>query len=205
MKPIQFCYILLSCIAGLWQAWCIAYGKDDYVAVILGMTLGLPFALLSYLYTRSQHNYPENGRSNWKDFIVLWLGMPLSLLVGTLAIVVETRIMLASGFKLDALPHYTVRLLIGEAIGCLAWATCLVLCYRRYASRRLRLLTVFGILFVAVLVSHFLATAIREITALDLYFPLISIFLMLVSAITVIFSTNEAGGRVARSNVSVSS
>ena len=127
-------YILLSGIVGVWQAWCFNYGRDS---ILIAVLMSLPFALASYahaLFLRATGTVPE--RPDWRRTLVLWVGMPLSLVVGSLTILAETGIMYAVGFGVDNLPLDSFRLLVGEAAACLAWAVCLLVWSRKPALRR---------------------------------------------------------------------
>jgi hypothetical protein len=150
-------YFLLSCVAGAWQAWCLDYGADDTLTVILGVSMGFPFALASYAHTSILSKSAAIAeRPDWKRMVILWIGMPLSLVMGALTILAETLIMRAVGYDRDELPFYSLRFLIGEAVACFIWAKFLLMWLRheRSLASRYCFLVVFATLFAGVLCTH---------------------------------------------------
>jgi hypothetical protein len=197
-RAIDCSYILLCSAAGLLQAWCFTYGRDNLL-VAIGMSL--PFALASY--TRAlwlSKIRTVEARPNWKGILVLWAGMPLSLVVGALTILAETGVMVIAGFKIDDLPFYALRLLIGEAAACLAWAACLLVWSRQtgVCVSRKRLLASFSTLFAGVLAAYGLSGVILRSLHRNVYFPLTSVVATTISALILVFlrsKAQEAGTR----------
>ena len=153
---VDIVYFLLSCIAGAWQAWCFNYGVDNALTVIFGIFMGFPFALVSYAHTSILSKSVDIAdRPDWKRVVILWVGMPLSLVLGALTILAETVIMRAVGYGWDGLPFCSLRLLIGEAVACLIWAMFLLMWLRqRGPASRYYFLGVFAMLFAGVLCAH---------------------------------------------------
>jgi|HubBroStandDraft_2_1064218.scaffolds.fasta_scaffold87128_2 hypothetical protein len=127
LRSADYLYILFTCIAGIWQSWCFTYGSDRFLLVIL-ILMGFPFALASYVHawflstTRTVVERPD-----WMRILILWAGKPLCIVVASLTVFAETRIMVAIGFGIMDLPFYDLRLLVGEGAACLAWAGCLLI------------------------------------------------------------------------------
>jgi hypothetical protein len=88
----DFIYIVASCIAGMWQAWCVGWGRNTLWVI----PMGLPLALASYAHSSFPLSVVE--RPDWKRMFVLWAGMPLSVITGALTMAGETGIMYAVGF-----------------------------------------------------------------------------------------------------------
>jgi len=126
--------------------------------------------------------------------LVLWAGMPLSLVVASLTILTETGMMYAAGLGIDNLPFYDLRLLIGEGGACLMWATCLLVWSRQPGLRlsRSRLLAVFAILFAGVLFAYGLSYLIRRSFHKDLFILLTSIVVTTISALILVFLRRKA-------------
>jgi hypothetical protein len=190
LKSIDYVYVLLACIAGVWQAWCFNYGinygsKGDFTVV----AMSVPFALASYAHAWFLNRDGAVGeRPDWKRALVLWAGMELSLVVAFLTIFAETGIMLAAGFGIVNLPFDALRLLIGEGAACLAWATCLLIFARRPVLRPpIPVLASFAALFAGVLIAAGLATLIRRSFQKDFYLILTSIIATAISALILIF------------------
>ena len=126
--------------------------------------------------------------------LVLWAGMPLSLMVGALTILAETRIMYAAGFGMDNLPFYSLRLAVGEAAGCVAWTICLVAWSRQpgLVLSRNRILALFATLFVGVLSAHELSSLILKSFHRDVYVLLTSTVATTASALILVFLGSDA-------------
>jgi len=125
--------------------------------------------------------------------LVLWAGMPLSLVVGSLAILAETGIMYAAGFGIDNLPFDDLRLLVGEGAACLVWATCLLVWSRQPGLRlsRNRLLALSATLFAGVLsvrgLSILILKGFHKQIHLEMYLLLTSIVATTISALILVF------------------
>ena len=184
---IDYIYFLLSCIAGVWQAWCFDYGRDNALTIMLGAFMGLPFALASYIH--SSIHVAE--RPDWKRLLILWVGMPLSLVVGALMLLAETGIMRAVGYDMDHLPFYRLRLLIGEAVACSAWAMCLLLWvrYHRRSGSPYRFFVVFATLYAGVLLVNGFSVLVHRSSSR--YFLVASIVETALSAVIVIFTKSK--------------
>lgn len=82
-------YILLSGTVGVWQAWCVNYGRNS---VLLAIFMSVPFAVVSYAHALLlNQDGIINERPDWKRVLVLWAGMPLSLVVFSLTVLMETQ------------------------------------------------------------------------------------------------------------------
>lgn len=190
VKPADYIYILFSCIAGIWQAWCFTYGSNDLlVFLVIGMSL--PFAVASYIHAALLNTASDIAeRPDWKGVIVLWAGMPLSLIVSSVIMFAETGILYAAGFGTIDLPFDSLRILIGEASACLVWAACLLLWFRQQGIRpsRKRLLAHFAALFTGVLTADGLSSLVVRYLHKDVYFLLASLVVTVLSALIVVFT-----------------
>jgi hypothetical protein len=154
--------------------------------------MGLPFAAVTYFYTL---HMPEAERTSFKSMLIWWGGMPASVLVAGLTMGVETAIMYALGFSNSDLSFYTPRLLIGESVGCLVWAKCLLV---GLSTRpRMRSSPYFSKVFVGLLsslvVGHILATLAYRTSGERSYSLFVSVLVTLASALTVILKqTHES-------------
>lgn len=193
-KSADYIYVMASCIAGVWQAWCFTYGKNNLlVLVIIGMSL--PFALVSYIHASLLNATGDIAQPpDWKGIIVLWAGMPLSIVVASLTGAAETGILYAAGFGIVNLPLYSLRLLIAEGTACLAWATCLLFWSRQRGIRplRKRLVAISAALFAGVLTADGLSWLIIRIFHKDVYVLLESVVVTMLSALIVVFMSAEA-------------
>jgi hypothetical protein len=195
LKSAGYIYVLLSSLAGVWQWWCFDYGRDNLLTVTLGILMSLPFALVSYAYVSLFRTSSRVvARPDWKRILVLWAGMPLSLATGSLAILVQTRIMYAVGFRTDNPPFYALRLVIGEGAACLVWATCLLVWSNESGSHlsRNRLLALFTTLFASVLSAHGLSNLVLKSLHKEIYFLLTSVVATTISAMILVFLTGKA-------------
>jgi hypothetical protein len=187
LKSADYIYLLLSCIAGVWQAWSFNYGKDS---VLLVMTMSLPFALASYAHASLLDMTTIVGeRPHWKRALLLWVGMPLSLVVGSLTILAETGSMYAIGLGWNDLPFYTLRLLIGEAAACLVWAKCLQVWLHQPTLHpsRIRYFFLVAALYAGVLLANTFSALIHETSD----FFVVSVVGTMTSAMIVIFMRNK--------------
>lgn len=179
-------------MAGVWQSWCFNYGADS-LFVFMGMSL--PFALASYAHASLLSKISTvESRPDWKRMLILWAGMPLSLAVGASTILAETGVLYVTGFGMANLPFYSLRLVIGEAAACLAWAICLLGWSRKTGFRlsRRQLLGSFSALFAGVLVASGLSTPILRSFHKNIHFLLISVFTTTISALILVFLRGEA-------------
>lgn len=194
VKPADYIYVLFSCIAGVWQAWCFTYGSNDLlVFLVIGMSL--PFAVASYIHAALLNTASDIvERPDWKGIIVLWVGMPLSLIVSSVIMFAETEILYAAGFGRIDLPFDSLRILIGEGFACLAWAACLLLWFRQQGIRpsRKRLLAIFAALFTGVLIADGLSRLVVRYLHKDIYFLLTSMVVTVLSALIVVFTSGKA-------------
>jgi hypothetical protein len=191
-RVIDCVYIAVSCVAGVWQGWCFTYGKDNALVIFV---MSLPFASASYAHASLLSTI--NGvaaRPDWKRMLVLWSGMPLSLAVGSLTILAETGVMYVAGFGIVDLPFDPLRLLIGEAAACLAWATCLLVWSRQTGFRvaRKQLLAFFSALFAGVPAAYGLSSLILRSFHKDVHFLLTSIVATTISAMILVFLRSKA-------------
>jgi len=194
IKSLQFGYVLLACIAGLWQAWCFDYGSNRLL-VLVAIGMSLPFALVTYGYAALlRGGMSVAGRPDWRRMLILWAGMPLSLASFSLVSLAETGLMDAFGLGVVDLPLYNVRLVVGEGAACFVWATCLLLWSRQTGSSvpRNRLLVAFATLFVGVLLASGLAYVALRLFSRDYYVYLESEVTTVISAFVVILAGNNA-------------
>jgi hypothetical protein len=179
-----YSYIFLACLAALWQWWCLQRGGNNTFAIVtLILLMGLPFALATYVYAASAVP-PAVPRRRWRGMLVLWAGMPISLVAGISIIGAQTAIMYAAGFR-DDLPLYTVRLVIGEACACLAWALCLQTSLRQMGPNRerRRFPGLFVALFAGVLFVEVLSWLTLRYWHKDIFFISLSIVVTVISAL----------------------
>jgi len=208
LRPADYIYILLSCIAGIWQAWCFSYGSNNLIMLVV-IAMSLPFALVSYIHASLRGATGDIAeRPGWKRAFVLWAGMPLSLVVFSVTVLAETGIMDVSGFGILNLPFITLRLLIGEGAASFVWAICLLISGRQsglHLARNLLFLT-FAALFAGVLFASGLAYLVSRVFHADIYVYLESTVATTISAVILVFLRNKEkgvsgfyeGGRVAR-------
>jgi hypothetical protein len=198
LKLIDYGYILFSCLAGVWQGWCFGYSGS----ALLVIPMSLPFAVASYVHARLSSNTGDIARRpDWRRMLILWTGMPLSLVFSALIILAETEIMSITGFGVVNLPFANLRLLIGEGAASLGWATCLLLWSHKQGSRlpRTRLLALFVILFAGVLAAHVLSKVMLLFFQKDIHFVLTSAIVTTLSALILVFLRSksiEVGGSV---------
>ena len=203
LKSVDYIYILVSCIAGVWQAWCFNYGTNNLILLIV-VAMSLPFAFASYIHASlrcATDNIAE--RTGWKRMFILWAGMPLSLVAFSLTALAETGIMYASGFGIVDLPFDSLRLLIGEGVASLAWAICLLIWGRQSGQRLSRnlLLATFAALFAGVLFANGLAYLILKTSHRDLYVYLESTVATTISAFILVFLRNKTAERAGNSDI----
>lgn len=194
LGPADYTYILFSCIAGLWQGWCFTYGSNRLL-VLVAIGMSLPFALATYAYALFLNRATSIAeRPDWKRMLILWAGMPFSLVCSSLMSMAETRLMYVFGYGTVDLPFYDIRLLIAEGAACLAWAACLLVWSRRSGAGavRNRFLAAFAVLFVGVIMADGLAYLALRLLNRDLYFYLESVVTTIISALILIFVENKA-------------
>jgi hypothetical protein len=182
----DYAYFLLSAFVGVWQAWCATYGRNS---LLLPFLMSLPFALASYGHAALLNKAGVvDERPNWKGLLALWAGMPLSLVVCFLTVLIATRAMSAVDGGADSIPFYDLRLLIGECAGSVVWAGCLLvwsgLPGPRLSMRRLP--GVSAILFAGVLIAYGLAAPIFRRFHKDILILLTSVVTTLISAVIVV-------------------
>ena len=156
--------------------------------------MGLPFALASYAHASSRRTTgTPTERPDSRRILVLWAGMPISLLVGALIMFAETGIMHAAGFGMENLPFEPFRRLLGEGAACLAWATCLLIWSHRSSLRlsRKRLVALSTSLFVCVVAAYCLSLLIFKNFHKDVYFLLTSVFASTLSALILVLLKSE--------------
>lgn len=192
LKFIDYIYILLSCTAGIWQAWCVSYGRNS---ILLLMLMSLPFTLLSWghlsLYSQNRRAL---GGPGWKRLLVLWAGMPFSLAIGALTIFVATRMMYAAGFGAENPPFYFLRLAIGEAAACGVWIACLVAWPSQShvgLSHKL-FLSFFAILFACILAANGISNLVVKSFHKDIYLLLTSTVATTISSLLLILLKSKA-------------
>jgi hypothetical protein len=191
-KLVAFCYVLLSCAAGIWQGWCFAYSSNALIILVMGV----PFALICYAYASlTTITSAAAERPHWSRMIILWAGMPLSLLMFALTALAETGIMNILGFGMVNLPFYNGRLLIAEAAASLVWAACLLLWSRtlRFRLSRNRFLLIFASLYGSVLLASGLTYLANRLLHKDLHVYLESSVVTAISAAIVIFLRSRQG------------
>ncbi len=184
---IDYIYVLSSCLAGWWQAWCFNYGRDS---VLIPIVMSLPFALASYAHGAFLNRTSNVAdRADWRRALVLWGGMPLSLVVGALTILAETGIMYGAGFGIVNLPFENLRLLIGEGAACLVWAICLWVWSRRPSLRSSRnsFFAIYAVLCAGVLSAAGLTELILRAFHKDLFIFLTSTIATTLSALILVF------------------
>lgn len=187
LKFADYIYVLFSCIAGAWQAWCVGFGRDS---ILLPVVMSLPFTLASYLHASFfSTSSTFVRRPDWRRILVLWAGMPLSLVVFFLTVAAETGIMYLFGFGMVDLPLYNLRLMIGEGAASLAWAVCLLAWSRRpgLGLSRNHLLATFATLFAGVLFAHGLTYLVLRTFHRDFYGYLESTVATVLSALVLVF------------------
>lgn len=189
LKWANSLYVLLACIAGVWQAWCFNYGKGDRAAAFMLISMGLPFALASHAHASLVNSSVKIAiRPNWKGLLVLWAGMPLSLAAGALTVLAQTGIMYIALHRMNDLPLDSVRLLIGESVACVVWANCLLLWLRQQGLHRSlrQLLALFVALLVGVLVAYGLTVLIIGSSQRDHYWLFTSVVTTAISALSLV-------------------
>jgi hypothetical protein len=187
LKSTDYFYVFLSCFTGVWQAWCANYGRNS---IFLALVMSLPFALTSYghAWLLNKTGVVEE-RPNWKRMIALWVGMPLSFMVGSLTILIETRILYAAGFRTNP-PFHDLRLLIGEGAACVAWTACILLFLGNHSlsPSRSRLLILSGVLYAGVLLAYGFAFLVRGYFRNDVYLISLSVLETALSALIVVLT-----------------
>jgi hypothetical protein len=187
VRPIDYIYLLLCSAAGVWQWWCAVYGQDNIITVVLALLMSLPFTLASYWHARrisTASDWPD-----WKRMLVLWAGMPLSLVVGSMTGFAETKVLLSAGFRMENLPFYFFRIAVAEAAACGAWTICLVVWFRQpglHLSRR-RILALFASLFGGVLSAQALSYLINTNFHQDIYLLSTSVIATAISGMSLVF------------------
>ncbi|SRR5579871_1878735 len=190
LKLVDYVYITLSCLSGLWQGWCLGYRRSP----LLVIPMGIPFALASGIYAwLSSRDSEAFEQPDWKHVLILWAGIPVSLALSALTMLAETGIMSVAGFGVVDLPFGNLRHLIGESVACLAWATCLLLWSQKHNPRlpRRRFLAIFAALFICVLLASGLSKLILGIFHKDIYFVLTSVAVTTLSALILILLKSE--------------
>ena len=190
LKSFDYVYVSLSSIISVWQWWCINHGKDNVFSIILLVLMGLPFALASYAQLLLR---PVAVRHNWARIIVLWAGMPLSLVAASLIILAETGVLYAAGFGTNDLPFDFLRLLIGEGAASLVWAICLLMSLREPGRRvsKTRILGTSAAILAGALLSQALSKLILSYFHKDIYFLLTSLVVTTLSAFVVILLRHQ--------------
>jgi len=192
LKSVDYIYVLLSSVSGIWQAWCLNYPSNSLLLAILW---SLPFALASYAHASLLKKAGiVNEPPDWKRVLVLWAGMQLSLVIFSLTGLLETQIMRAFYPGADNFPFLHLRIFIAEGAGCLAWAACLLV-WSRQPGRRLsmRLLpALFATLFAGVLFAYGLSYLIRRNFHKDLLMLVTSIVVTMISALILVFLSSKA-------------
>lgn len=203
LRPGDYLYLLLCCVAAVWEAWCFDSGRS----ALLVIPMGFPFGLASYAHATFLSNTSEKAeRPVWPRMLVLWVGMPLSLSVGALTMLALSGIMHIAGFGISDTPGVIFRLLVGEGAACLAWAKCLLIWSRHQSPRRSgnRLLILFVTLYAGIFLAHGLSLLIREHFSKDVYLVSVSIIETAISAMIVIFMGQQrVGGPVTPTTVSI--
>jgi hypothetical protein len=181
---VDLVYILLSGFAGIWEAWCFNYGRDDLVLIAVVVLQGLPFALLSSAHDRVAH--PAVGRADaaprWKRMLALWAGMPLSFLSGALSAGVTTVIVYAIAHPTD-FPSY-IPFCIGVAVACFAWTCCIRMWLIRPGMRLLggSFFTACLVLIAGTVVAYGLSALILRTLHKDLWWSLTGVVITAATA-----------------------
>jgi len=199
LKSVDYIYVLLSCVLGIWQAWCLNYPSNGLLLAIPGSLWSLPFALASYAHASLLKKAGiVNQHPDWKRVLVLWAGMPLSLVAFSLTGLMETQIMSVFYRTADNLPLFNLRVLIAEGVGSVVWAVCLLVWSGRPSLRVfLRSLpTPSAILFASALSAYGLATLLFRSFHKDMLLVLTSTVTTAVSAVILIVLRNKIGQSV---------
>jgi len=158
LKSADYVFLMAACGAGMWQAWCISYPRDDIFSIFLVMSFGVPFAVASYGYLSAfSGTGARDTRPPWKPILVLWAGMPPSVVLASLSMLATSQVSRAVGFRIDNnIPFAYFVIAMGESVACLAWAKCLQIFCRQIGLGELhgRLKAVFVSLFVSVLLAE---------------------------------------------------
>lgn len=191
LRTVDYIYVLLSCAAGIWQWWCFTFGRGGLLmSIALMMLVSVPFALASHAWALvvSMGRSPR-GRPSWRRFLVLWAGMPVSLIVGSLAVAAETGML---GFRDDPL-FPNLRIAVGECMASLAWAACLLGWSHGLVYSRLKIVRVFAVLLAGVLPVHALSVVILRVFDRDVYLLSTSIVATALSALVLAFDRRQSG------------
>ena len=192
LKAADYAYFIAACGAGVWQAWCLNYSGDDILSIFLVLSFSVSFAVASYGYLSAfRGTEARDTQPPWKPILVLWAGMPLSVVLASLSMLATLELSRAVGFGADNnVPLVYLVIAMGEGVACLAWAKCLQIFCRQVGSGELpgRFRTVFVSLFLSVLLAEGLIRLAPSYPSPEMYFGSISVLATATSAIILVIS-----------------
>jgi hypothetical protein len=193
VSGVDCVYLLSCCLAGVWQAWCFNYGRDDVFTLTLILLMGLPFAISSYAREVFRNRASTAAsRPKWSSVFILWAGMPLSLALGALCVGLTTTVRHVLGLAATH-PRFDAPLLVGEGAACMAWAEALqVWCQRLglWGSKSGVVLN-FSLLFAGALTAQSLSILVFKSSHKDIYWFLESTVVTTISGMVLLLRTSD--------------
>ncbi len=188
LNTVDSLYVVISCFAGVWEAWCITYGRDDVFALVCVVLMGFPFAFASRVYNSfSKPDAVIGERKASSGMSILWAGMPFSFLFGALCLAGISAGLSAFGLVPANFPFDSI-LFFGEGAASLAWTLCILMWSRQPDANwsRLRFLLSFAALFAGALGAHGISLLVLGHYHRDLYWFLEFTIVTTISAIIIV-------------------